>query len=478
MEGVTKLAFRVPAPDGKKEKDGLPLMVLNENAVIKGVYRVKYQTTGGMCVVYQAYRDLEKYIIKEVEATDVKKVMSLTQEKALLERLDHSGIVKVFDLFLEDGFCYLVMEYIDGLSLDKKIRIGSDVFLSESVVRDWAFQIMDIFEYLHRQKPAVIYRDLKPKNIMLEKSGKIKLIDFGIARTYKEGKAFDTDHMGSMITASPEQYGGAQTDQRSDIYSMGATLHFLLTNGKSVDRDPFDFPSVKAINPKLSSLIDSVIVKSLQMDPVNRYQNIAEMRFALRGANPIESNEKASGKKLVMDTVSLDEVQKPDAPKPSKNVNKPQSQSPANTRLVKNALITAAGVLLGIILSFCFLFLLSGKGDRKEVIHWTDARRYINTDKTVEGTVVKIFFSGHKNTYLHFSESLSNDFSAIIYQENYNKFKCTSDPEGYFTSEFQGRFVRITGRIKKKEIGGCEVPCIYVSDPDQIRIINSTNSLK
>jgi serine/threonine protein kinase len=472
MEGIT-VGFRVPAPDGKKDKDGLPVMVLMENTVLKSAYRTRYLTCGGMAIIYLAYRDSERYIIKEVEANDAKKVMSLTQEKSMLERIDLPGIVKVYDLFEEDGFCYLVMEYIEGMTLDRKIRMGSEIFLSESVIRDWAFQLMDIFEFLHRQKPPIIYRDLKPKNIMIDKNGKIRLIDFGIARTYKEGRNFDTDHMGSMITASPEHYGGAQTDQRSDIYTLGATLHFLATNGKCLDRDPFDFPRVKTINPKISDHLDGVIARSLDIDPENRFQTIAEMRFALRGREPEESEEHEGSVAVIQDTISLEKAKKQRDREEHrievKFVDVPAEQD-AEKPGRKKLIITLAGVAIGVIISLIVLAIISIPKPPK-IIDWKDAKKHAGKIKTVDGVIDNVFFTSHHNTYMHFSANLEHDFSIIIFRGNYKNFHCVDNPRDFLTAEYGGKHVRVTGKIELHDIVGNSVPSIYVKDPSQIEVM-------
>ncbi|GEM_PF-1529963 len=488
-QGGIDVGFRVPAPDGKKEKDGLPVMVLMENAVLKGAFRTRYLTCGGMAIIYISYRDSERYIIKEVDASDARMVMSLTQEKSMLERLEHSGIVKVYDLFEEDGFCYLVMEYIEGMTVDRKVPIGSDIFLSESVVRDWAFQLMDIFEYLHRQKPPIIYRDLKPKNIMIDKAGKIKLIDFGIARTYKEGKSMDTDHMGSMITASPEHYGGAQTDQRSDIYTLGATIHFLVTNGKCMDREPFDFPKVKTVNPKLSDNLESVVAKALAMNPDERFQSIAEMRFALRGAESAEGEDKNIKVEVVQDTISLDDARKVKETREKeprieiKFLEESRELARGVAELRKKVIITVAGVLIGVVLALLILFIINRKVPEPQVVlipsekpkysdslDWRDAYKYVGQVKTVRGQIDHVFLTADFNIYLHFSPNLERDFSAIIYNEYFVKFECTEKPREFFISEYLGKHVYVTGIIKEALVGPNKVPSIYITDPAQIVI--------
>jgi serine/threonine protein kinase len=281
------MAFREPAPDGSRGPDNLPLLVLTDGTVLKGLYTVKYLTAGGMSIIYTALRDGEKYLLKEVEAADSKKVLSLTQEKFTLERLNNPGIVKVYDLFEQDGFYYMVLEHIEGQSMEKLISPLVDVFIQEKVILNWALQICDIFEYLHRQNPPIVYRDLKPRNLVKDKSGRLHLVDFGIARVFKQGRSRDTEAMGSALTASPEHYGGAQTDARSDIFTIGATLHFLITNGRGQGDEPFEFAPVRSINPKISDNMEQVIKKCLLVDPRKRYQSIREMRQALLNSREV-----------------------------------------------------------------------------------------------------------------------------------------------------------------------------------------------
>jgi len=281
------MSFRVPAPDGTRGDDNLPLLVLPPDTVLKDGYRLNYLSSGGMSITYTAFRGGERYLVKEVEAGDPKKVISLNQEKFILERLNHPLIIKVYDLFEYDGFYYMVTEYIEGETMDRLISPFPDIFIQEKVLLGWALQLCEIFEYLHNQKPPVIYRDLKPKNIIKDRSGRLHLIDFGIARAYKQGKSKDTEPMGSAMTASPEHYGGSQTDQRSDIYTIGATIHYLATNGRGNSDEPFVFTPVRTINPKLSESIERVIIKALEVDPARRYHTVLEMRQALLNSREV-----------------------------------------------------------------------------------------------------------------------------------------------------------------------------------------------
>jgi len=275
------MGFRIPAPDGKKGRDGHPVLVLPYDTVINESYTVSYFTVGGMSVTYKGMKDGLIYFIKEVESTDCKKVNSLMQERDILEKLNHPGIVKVYDLFEYDGFHYLVQEFIDGQTLERLISPIQNVFLQERVILELASQILDIIEYLHLQSPRIIYRDLKPSNIIRDKNGRIHLVDFGIARLYREGKSKDTESMGSALTASPEHYGRGQTDVRSDIFTIGATLHYLATNGRDRSEIPFEYESVRSINSKISSNLEYVIHKALDLNPEKRFQSIAELRAAM-----------------------------------------------------------------------------------------------------------------------------------------------------------------------------------------------------
>ncbi|MDQ7826424.1 MAG: serine/threonine-protein kinase [Candidatus Eremiobacteraeota bacterium] len=283
---------RVPAPDGAKDKDHNLLLVLPEGTLLKEIYHVQYFTRGGMSICYRGQRDEKKYLLKEVDAADTMRVLSLSQEKSMLERLSHPGIVAFVDFFQEEGHCYLVTEFIEGQSLDKLVtpldKLGtatSAVFLNEKVALDWADQLYDIFEYLHRQTPPIIYKDLKPHNIIKDNAGRIHLVDFGIARVYKNFRTEDTLLMGSIITASPEHYGGKQTDERSDIFTIGATLHYLLTNASHQGSFTFEFEPVRAVNPAVSENTEEVIMKALAPDPEKRHQSIDAMRRSHRGSD-------------------------------------------------------------------------------------------------------------------------------------------------------------------------------------------------
>lgn len=276
------MIHRVEAPAGIRPRGPATPTVLPRGAVVQGYEIMDFVAAGGMSRVYVARRDGERFLLKEVEGSEGRHVIALNQEKFTLERLDHPGIVRVFDLFELDGFYYLVLEFIAGQSLDKLASPHLQALLEEKVVLDWALQLCDIFAYLHSQDPPIIYRDLKPDNVIRDLRGRIRLVDFGVSRSLKdEQKARDTVLAGSTLTASPEHFGATQTDVRSDIFSLGATLSLLLTNGRSPLAEPFKFMSARTINPTVSENLDLVIQKATRLDPRERYQSMAEVRQAL-----------------------------------------------------------------------------------------------------------------------------------------------------------------------------------------------------
>lgn len=284
MEGDTgsgKNVKRIPSPDGKKDVKGNRISILPEGTVLQGRYGLSYLTSGGMGVIYKALdrkTDLP-CIIKEIvfQASEQAVTMkSFIKEKEMLSKFYHPGIVNLLDCFQENNASYLVLEYVDGLPMDDYIKEKKP---SLNKIIYWSLQLCNVLEYLHNMVPPVIYRDLKPENILIDKSDRIKLIDFGIARTYKEDQEKDTEAVGSPGFASPEQYGKKQTDGRSDIYSFGALLHYLLTGLDPREKDkPFLFEHVSLHNKEAPFALEDIVSKTLSLNPDERYQDIREIK--------------------------------------------------------------------------------------------------------------------------------------------------------------------------------------------------------
>lgn len=253
-------------------------------AVIDGKYEIlKEIGRGGMSIVYLAMdkRLNKQWAVKEIRKrgsgkNDEVVVNSLLAEANLMKRLDHPALPRIVDIIDSGVTIYVVMDYIEGESLDKILNeYGAQ---SEEMVITWAKQLCDALSYLHSQKPPIIYRDMKPANVMLKPEGNIKIIDFGIAREYKEQNLADTTVLGTKGYAPPEQYSG-QTDPRSDIFALGMTMHHLLTG---VDpRTGEAYAPVRQWNPELSEGIEVIIDKCVQPAAENRYQSCADLLYDL-----------------------------------------------------------------------------------------------------------------------------------------------------------------------------------------------------
>jgi serine/threonine protein kinase len=239
---------------------------------------------GGMGTVYKAY-DLrlsnrlcvvKKLRVDFFREEDRNKALAFFErEKAVLSALKHPNIVLVHDYFEECGNYYLVMEYVDGDNLQERLLQRGKPF-SEADVTKWASEICDVLEYLHSHNPPVIYRDLKPSNIMLDTADKIKLVDFGIARPYRENA--DNTHVVSGGYSPPEQYWGG-ADRRSDLYALGATMHFLLTGAEPL---ALQTSSPRNINSHVSEKVDRIVQRLTSQDVSLRFQSAAEVQEALK----------------------------------------------------------------------------------------------------------------------------------------------------------------------------------------------------
>ena len=237
------------------------------------VYRAADQRLGGKTV---AIKEMSDAAITGQHAKQ-QAIDAFRQEAQMLARLDHPNLPKVTDFFSENGKHYIVMEFVEGETLETALRHQQ---VDEAQVRTWTAQLCDVLSYLHRQYPPVVFRDLKPANIMLTPAGQIKLIDFGIARFFKAGQAGDTVAMGTPGYAAPEQHGIDQTDARSDVYSLGVVLHQLLTSYDPT-RTPFVLPPVRQLNPQVSPQMQQVILKATQIDKLQRFQSVEDLCRAL-----------------------------------------------------------------------------------------------------------------------------------------------------------------------------------------------------
>lgn len=231
---------------------------------------------GGMGRVYLA-RNINTdtlWAIKEVYGSETSRI-DLMAEPNLLKKLDHPALPTLFDILEQNGKLYMISDYIDGISLDKKLEAEGKI--AEEIVIEWGIQLCKALDYLHRFQPnPIIYRDMKPSNIILSNSGVLKLIDFGIAREYKPESDTDTVFIGTRGYAAPEQYGTGQTSAASDIYSLGVTLHQLLT-GKNPLRSPFELKPIRYYEESLSAEMEAIVSKCTSTNSHDRYQSAEEL---------------------------------------------------------------------------------------------------------------------------------------------------------------------------------------------------------
>ena len=206
-----------------------------------------------------------------------------------LKKLDHLSITRIYDIGENDDFAYIVMDYIEGESLQKIVNEYGPQ--PESTVIGWAKQVTEVLSYLSKQNPPIIHRDIKPHNIRLKPDGNIVLMDFSIAREYVPGLLKDEMCLGTKEFAAPEQFGSAQTDCRTDIYGLGVTMYYLIT-GIMPSEVPTSGPLNGTINPNnLSGYMDYIISKCMQLNPKDRFQTPDELLCALNG-DPIQKPTK------------------------------------------------------------------------------------------------------------------------------------------------------------------------------------------
>ncbi|MCD4785943.1 MAG: protein kinase [Candidatus Eremiobacteraeota bacterium] len=212
-------------------------------------------------------------------------VKRFREEAQLLFTLDHPGLSAVTDFFREEGKYYLVMDLVDGIDLQTYMENREYKPISPEKAEGWARQTLEILHYLHSFDPPIIYRDIKPSNLMIDRQDRIYMVDFGIARIFKPQKRGTT--IGTPGFAPPEQYKGF-TEPRSDLFSLGATLHYLLTGIDPADpsHPPFKFDDIKKYNPEIPDLFNKIISWTLQFSPENRPESAIQILRILNGDEP------------------------------------------------------------------------------------------------------------------------------------------------------------------------------------------------
>lgn len=268
--------------------------MLDEGTLVDGKYKILSEIgRGGMSVVYLAINEKanKTWAIKEVRKdgkNDYNMVrQGLITEIETLKAVKHPKLPSIIDVIDDDDSFIIVMDYVEGRSLDKILKDSGPQ--PEEYVIEWAKQLCDVLGYLHSRPTPIIYRDMKPSNIMLKPNGDITIIDFGTAKRY-EVEVGATTGLGTAGYAAPEQYvnsGLGRTDARTDIYALGMTLYYILT-GVDPQKTFVTDTSIRLINPSFSRGLDKIIVKCTQQNPDERYQSCAEVMYDLEHVSELD----------------------------------------------------------------------------------------------------------------------------------------------------------------------------------------------
>lgn len=268
----------------------------------------------------------------------------LESEAEILGRLSHAGIPQIYDRFVEYGGYYLVMEFVAGVDtvrLLERYQAKYGVPLPEREVVRWALQICDVLDYLHRHEPPVLHRDLKPANLIVLKGGRVKVVDFGIARAVTTVRGTT---IGTIGYAPPEQYRG-RPEVRSDLYALGASLHHLLTGRNPQAEAPFDFPALNSLVPAISPGLVDLVADLVAADPARRPGSAREVGERLSALyprlDPYYFQDSVNDLDLLIDEI-LREGR--DAGAPSRNALQPWAESQVITPETAPSLTAVPGV--------------------------------------------------------------------------------------------------------------------------------------
>lgn len=283
--------------------------MLREGTVLDEKYEILRRIgEGGMSVVYLARNNRMnmQLAVKEIKNDGSKSaevlLKGLEREANILKDVDHPVIPRIIDIVKHDGTICVVMDFIEGENLADKLREVES--FSQDQVIEWGLELASALEYLHSMNPPIIYRDMKPSNVMLKPDGGVKLIDFGTAKTYDIENNADTTALGTRGYAAPEQFGDAQgrgiykTDARTDIYNLGATLYHMVT-GKNPQEPPYEMVPIRQVNPMLSTGLEQIILKCTKPNPNERYQSCSELIYALEHYTELDDDYKNANKKKV-----------------------------------------------------------------------------------------------------------------------------------------------------------------------------------
>lgn len=267
--------------------------MIQRGDIIDGKYEIlKLTGRGGMSKVWLAMDTHvnKQWAVKEIDKTtrefkDTVDEKQTRREIEIMRRLDHPALPRIVDVIEDEESLCIVMDYIEGETLLQILKTRGTA--EQETVVSWMLDVCDAITHLHSFDPPIIYRDMKPSNVMLTRDQRIKIVDFGIAKDYREGLE-DTQPLGTKGYASPEHWS-KRTDVRSDVYSIGATMYHLLT-GKDPSQPPYHMVPIRQINKDLSSGLEKILIKATANDPDERYQSVADLANALESYKALEQD--------------------------------------------------------------------------------------------------------------------------------------------------------------------------------------------
>lgn len=267
--------------------------MIRQNDTILGKYKILHKIgQGGMSKVWLAQdKNLNKlWAVKEISKKTAEYQATVNEKQTiteieLMKKLSHPALPRIVEVIDDKNSLCIVMDYIEGETLSNLLDMYGKQ--SEELVVPWMLEVCDILSYLHNQDPPIIYRDMKPSNIMINPDGHVKIIDFGIAREYK-GDVGDTMPLGTRGFASPEHFT-KHTDARSDIFCVGATMYMCLT-GLDPSMPPYKMVPIREVDPSLSTGLEKIILKATRQNPDERYQTAEELASALESHESLDDD--------------------------------------------------------------------------------------------------------------------------------------------------------------------------------------------
>ncbi|MBR3118340.1 MULTISPECIES: serine/threonine protein kinase [Oceanobacillus] len=266
---------------------------IKKGDILNGKYHVlSHIASGGMSEVYlvEEVNDTNRRWAVKITNMESKLASKLIDETKLLSELEHSNLPRVIDFFSTENYFFLVQEYIDAVSLSDYFQLYNNQLSVDTIIKI-GVQLCDVLHYLHTQKPfPIVYRDIKPGNIMINKDREIKLIDFGIARKFQHNRMKDTVQVGTVGFAAPEQFEKKQTDTRTDLFSLGALLYYLLSQGKYVYivQKP-----IKKLHKRLPKSLDRCVTQLVELQPEDRLQDAREAKILMLKAKEEWENKRS-----------------------------------------------------------------------------------------------------------------------------------------------------------------------------------------